>query len=83
MKDCLVLMLVGILFHILTRDVEAVKSLMLPLHLLLKIYAFEFASASSSLEFFSFRLQLQLDLIASELASASNVFHQSASASVF
>ena len=62
-----------------TRDVEAVKFLMLPLPAPLEVLCFQVRFLTFRI--FCFRFRLRIELIASEFASASSLFHQSASAS--
>ena len=61
------------------RDVEAVKYLMLPLPAPLEVLSFRVRFRFLTCGIFCFRLRIKL--IASEFASASSLFHQSASVS--
>ena len=63
------------------RDVEAIKFLMLPLPAPLEILYFRVRFRFLIFGIFCFRFRLRIELAASEFASASGLFHQSASAS--
>ena len=61
------------------RDVEAVKFLMLPLPAPLEVLCFRVRFRFLTFGIFCFRFRIEL--VASEFASASSLFHQRASAS--
>ena len=66
---------------ICARDVEAVKFLMLPLPAPLEVLCFRVRFRFLTFGIFCFRFRLRVELVASEFASASSLFYQSASAS--
>ena len=68
---------------VLSRDVEAVKFLMLPLPAPLEVSWFRVRFRFLTFGIFCFRFRLRIDLVALEFASASSLFHQIASASTF
>ena len=68
-------------FSLITRDVEAVKYLMLPLPAPLEVLCFRGRFRFLTFGNFCFRFQLRIESVASEFASASILFNQSASAS--
>ena len=63
------------------RDGEAVKFLMLPFPAPVEVLYFRVRFRFLIFEMCCFRFQLRISLVASEFASASSLFHQSASAS--
>ena len=65
-----------------TWDVKAVKFLTLPLPAPLEVLYFRVRFRFFTFGIFCFRFQLQIELVASEFASASSLFHQSASAKI-
>ena len=66
----------------MNRDVEAFKFLMLPLPALLEVLYFRVRLRFLIFGIFCFRFRLRIELVASEFASTSSLFYQSASASV-
>ena len=67
--------------RVICRDVEAVKFLMLPLPAPFEVLCFRVRFCFLTSGIFCFRFQLRIELVASEFASTSSPFHQSASAS--
>ena len=67
--------------NVQTRDVEAVKFLMLPLPAPVEVLCFRVRFRFLTFGIFCFRSRLRIELVASEFASASSLFHQRASAS--
>ena len=57
------------------RDVEAAKFLMLPLRAPLEVLCFRVRFRFLTFGIFCFRFQLRIELVASDFASASGIFH--------
>ena len=62
------------------RDEEAVKFLMRPLPAPLEVLCFRFRFRVLTFGIFCFGFQIWIELVSFEFASASTIFHQSASA---
>ena len=69
------------LLLLMSRDVEAVKFLMLPLPASLEVLCNRVRFRFLTFGIFCFRFLLDIELVAFEFASAFSLFHQSASAS--
>ena len=79
-KQCLTADFTCLSNRVETRDKEAVKFSMLPLLAPLEVLCFRVRFRFFTFEIFCFRFQLRIALVASEFASASSLFYQSASA---
>ena len=73
------LMFYSIAMRVWFRDVEAVKFLMLPLSALLEVLCFRVRYCFLTFGNFCLRFKFRKELVASEFASASSLFYQSAS----
>ena len=71
----------ALLLLFMGRDVKAVKFFMPSLPASLEVLCNRVRFRFLTFEIFCFRFQLHIELVASEFASASSLFHQSASAS--